>query len=93
MNRILKQNLIEWNRNYNTYQKIQHIYLAASVLLVFVAGASSLFNFESSDQIILIIKALLAVFVINLLTYILSKAFIFEKIGSMRNRNTKNDKK
>lgn len=70
----LKTRLIEWNARTNERQKLQHVYLAAAVLGILVAGLITLLFPELGHQIVIVALAALGAFFLNAVVWNLLKA-------------------
>ncbi len=89
MNKLTKQNLIEWNEKYDNYQKLQHVYLVLLVTLVFAAGVSSLFSLDYKSDMVKLLKLLVGVLVTNFVVMTATKSFVVDKINSAAKKTSK----
>ncbi|PID32871.1 hypothetical protein CR956_00225 [Candidatus Saccharibacteria bacterium] len=84
MNSMIKQSLVEWNKRYDNFAKLQHIYIALIVILTFVAGLLSLLDIVIINTVLEVIKLIAITLFVNLLTMILVKSFVVDKIKKIK---------
>jgi hypothetical protein len=65
MIQAVKDLLSQWNGAHNERAKLQHAYLAASVIGIVVAGLVGLLNYDASRAILRVCFAGLGIFVVN----------------------------
>jgi undecaprenyl pyrophosphate phosphatase UppP len=95
----LKESLRRWSDITEDRHKLQHTYLASSVLLIIIAGVVGLFNYDAGQQLLLIALLAAMIFLINAVVWALASAAIFTRIeehdsitnkGSIKRKNDKN---
>lgn len=78
--------LIEWNRNADDRQKLQHTYFVIVVLSVIVAGIVSLIDNQSGQDILVITLAAAAIFLANAVIWSLVDSTIVSRLSGRRKR-------
>lgn len=82
MYEVITTSLNKWNATKNERQKLQHLYLVLTFVVVLLAGIVSLFNAGIGHQIVLVALGSIMVFVINALIWNLLKSSLIEKLAS-----------
>lgn len=78
--------LLEWNRNSDDRQKLQHVYLVLIVLSVVVAGIVSLIDNETGQDMLLITVATGAIFLVNAVVWSLLESTLVARLSGRRKR-------
>ncbi len=84
MIKIVKNALIEWNRVYDSHQKMQHAYLLMAAVLTLVTGGFTLADNSIKETSLFLVQVLLGVFAVNLLAMAILKAFVFDRLAKLR---------
>ena len=82
----IKSLLINWNSTKNERQKLQHSYIAITVIVIFVAGVISLFNAKNGHRIVFIALFSFGAYLANAVVWNLIQSSISSKIPSKPRR-------
>ncbi len=65
-----------WNKQYDSFAKLQHIYAATAVATLLVAGVVSLINYQLGQSILFIAVCAVLIFVANGVVWALIRTFL-----------------
>ncbi len=82
----LQNAIIEWNRNTNERQKLQHAYLAIAVTVLLLAGLVSLIDSQSGQDLLNVSVFAAAIFIVNTLIWSLMDSIVVSKLSNRRKR-------
>ncbi|HSX16836.1 MAG TPA: hypothetical protein VLH86_01915 [Patescibacteria group bacterium] len=88
MIQTLKSLLVEWNANYGERAKLQHAYLAASVVGIVIAGLVGLLNYDASRAILRVCFTGLGIVVVNAIAWALLFSFVINKLPKATKNST-----
>lgn len=80
----LKDILTDWNSRHDERAKLQHAYLAFSLLGIVIAGLVGLLNRDVSDVLLCICFAGLGVFLVNAIAWALLYSLVVNKLPARR---------
>jgi hypothetical protein len=83
----IKDMLSEWNATYSERVKLQHAYLAASLVGIVLAGLVGLLNYDASRAILRVCFAGIGIFVVNGIAWALLSGMVLNKFPTRRTRN------
>ncbi len=83
---VLKDSLNSWNAQKSERQKLQHAYLALTVIVVMLAGIISLFNGELGHNIVLIALIAIAAFFVNSIVWNLLQSSLLDRLSTKTKR-------
>ncbi len=83
---VLKNSLNSWNVQKNERQKLQHAYLAVTVLVVLLAGVISLFNGDLGHNIVLVALVAIVAYFVNAILWNLLQASLLDKLSTKPKR-------
>lgn len=86
MIQTLKDMLVEWNLNHTERTKLQHTYLALSLVGIVIAGLVGLLDYNASRAVLRICFYGLAIFGVNAIAYALLFSLVINKLPSKRIR-------
>lgn len=78
--------LLEWYRNSDDRQKLQHTYMVLVVLSVVVAGLVSLVDSQTGQDMLLITAAAGAIFLVNAVVWSLLESTMLARLSGRRKR-------
>lgn len=83
---VLKDSLNSWNVQKSERQKLQHAYLALTVMVVLLAGIISLFDGELGHNIVLTALFAIATYFMNAIVWNLLQSSLLDKLASKPKR-------
>ncbi len=83
---VIKDTLNRWNVTKSERQKLQHSYLALTMVIVLIAGIFSLFNATLGHNVVLIAVIALAIFFVNALIWNLLQSTVLDKLATKSKR-------
>ncbi len=83
---VLKNSLNSWNVQKSERQKLQHAYLALTVLVVLLAGIISLFDGELGHNIVLVALIAIGAYFVNSIVWNLLQASLLDKLSTKPKR-------
>lgn len=75
-----------WNALKNERQKLQHCYLALSIVIVLLAGVISLINADSGRTVVKLALVAISAFLVNAFVWNLLQSSVLTKISSKPKR-------
>lgn len=78
--------LLEWYRNSDDRQKLQHTYMVLTILSVIVAGIVSLVDAQSGQDMLFITIAAGAIFLVNAVVWSLVESTLLARLSGRRKR-------
>jgi hypothetical protein len=81
MFRTIVESLKNWNKQNNDRSKLQHAYITTAVIMLVLAGLTSLINYSLGQSILLVALASAAIFVINAIAWALLQSFVLAKVS------------
>lgn len=78
--------LLEWNRQTNDRQKLQHVYLSVAALSVVVAGIVSLIDPNTGQDLLGITAVAGTIFLVNAVLWALLESAVFTRLAGRRKR-------
>ena len=78
--------LLEWYRNSDDRQKLQHTYFVLAVFSVLVAGVVSLVDAQSGQDLLFITLAAGAIFLVNAVVWSLLESTLLARLSGRRKR-------
>ena len=82
----IRESLESWNSTKNERQKLQHLYLALTVVVIFCAGIITLFNPGLGQTIATLAFAALIVYIVNGVVWNLAESVLLSKISRKAKR-------
>jgi cell division protein FtsW (lipid II flippase) len=82
MVQTILDSLTEWNRSKTERQKLQHTYVALTILIIFTAGLISLINADLGHSLVLYGIGALVIFVVNGVVWNLLNSIVLSKLSS-----------
>jgi len=82
----LRNAIIEWNRNTNERQKLQHAYLTIAVAVLLLAGLVSLIDSQSGQDLLNVSLFAAVIFIVNTLVWSLMDSMVVTKLSNRRKR-------
>ena len=82
----LFNSLLEWNRTTNEREKLQHVYVTVSVLVVVIAGIVGLINEQTGRDLLRIAMAGGAIFLINAVLWSLIDSMVVSRLSGRRKK-------
>jgi hypothetical protein len=76
----MKNTVIQWNQRTTDRQKLQHSYVLLLVVVVFIAGVTSLFNADYSRTLMYIALAFITTLITNFVVWGLLKSSVLDKL-------------
>lgn len=84
MVQVITNALREWNETTDGRSKLQHAYLMASGVLLFVAGILGLINYDLGQKILFVAILAIAMFFINAVAWALLQSFVLLRISATK---------
>ena len=84
MIQTIKDMLSEWNATYSERAKLQHAYLAISIVGIMLAGLVGLLNYDASRTVLRVCFAGLGIFVVNGVAWALLSGIVLSKFPARR---------
>lgn len=78
--------IIEWNRNTNERQKLQHAYIVIAIAVLLIAGLVSLIDSQSGQDLLNVSLFAAAIFIVNTLIWSLMDSMVVTKLSNRRKR-------
>ena len=82
----IRESLENWNSSKNERQKLQHLYLALTVVVIFCAGIFTLFNPEFGQTTAVFAFVALVVYIVNGVVWNLAESVLLSKLGRKAKR-------
>jgi len=76
----IKEALIKWNSSTSERQKLQHAYLAITIVIILIAGIVSLVNSNVGHKLTLIALVTIVIFIINGIVWSLLTSIIGSRL-------------
>ena len=83
---VIKDTLKRWNVTKSERQKLQHGYLALTIVFVLIAGIVSLFNATLGHDIVLVAVIAIAAFFTNAVVWNLLQSALLDKLATKPKR-------
>lgn len=83
---VLKDSLNNWNMQKSERQKLQHAYVALSVIVVLLAGIVSLFDGEWGHNVVLLALVAIGTFSVNAIVWNLLQSSLLDKLTTKPKR-------
>lgn len=80
----LKNTLIEWNRATSERLKLQHGYLAIAIIMLIIAGLTSLVDYDAGQKLSQFAFAALVICVVNAVVWALLQSFVLARLVKPR---------
>lgn len=81
MFKTIAESLKNWNKQHDSRTKLQHAYVATAVIMLVLAGLTSLINYSLGQNILTVALASIALFVINAIAWALLQSFVIAKVA------------
>lgn len=78
--------LLEWNRQTDDRQKLQHAYLFITILSVLIAGVVSLIDSKTGHDLLIITAAAGMILLVNAVLWALLESTMFARLAGRRKR-------
>jgi len=88
----LKESLAKWNTGTDARVKLQHVYMTASVGLVFLAGLVGLINHSMGQNILIVAIISAGVFLANAVVWALLQSAVLSRIPRSTNKKSGKNK-
>lgn len=83
---ILSTSFTNWNATNSERQKLQHAYLALSVVIVLVAGIITLFDANLGHSVVKLAAVAIVTFLVNAVVWNLLQSALLQKLSSKPKR-------
>lgn len=80
MYKSLLKSLRSWNTTHNERTKLQHAYLATSVVTILIAGLLGLLNYDLGQQLTAVALIALGMFFVNLVAWTLLSGIVLASL-------------
>lgn len=82
----IRESLESWNQEKNERQKLQHLYLVLTIVVIFFAGIIALFNPDLGHTAAVFGIAALAMYIANGIVWNLAESIILSKLSRKTKR-------
>jgi cell division protein FtsW (lipid II flippase) len=74
--------ILEWNRNTDDRQKLQHAYLTITIVIVLVAGLISLLDSQAGQDMLIVSVGAGAIFLVNAVLWSILDSVVIAKLSN-----------
>jgi hypothetical protein len=78
--------ILEWNRNTDDRQKLQHAYLTITIIIVLIAGLVSLVDPQSGQDLLIVSVAAAGIFLVNAVLWSLLDSVVLARLSNRRKK-------
>lgn len=78
--------VLEWNRNTDDREKLQHAYLVVAIVVLLVAGLVSLLDSEVGQNMLVVSLAAGAIFLVNTVVWSLLDSVVIARLTNRRKK-------